>query len=123
MRPRRELRNRFDQIAVRLAVAGNGLSHRRDSRERIRPICRVQQRHVDVREFEAEETSPSLEDAKRLGQRLSPPWHVPDAKGDRVGVKGLVRERQLFSIGFDEVDLAVEPPLAGALDADRALPR
>ena len=89
-----ELGYRFDQIAVRLAVAGDGLAHCRDGRERVRAIRGVQQRHVHVGEFEAQETASPLQDAKRLGQSLFTARHVPDAEGDRVGVEGLVRERQ-----------------------------
>ena len=101
----REFADRFDEIGIGFAVAGHHLADARNGVERPRLVDAVEQRHVDLGEFEAEEAAAGLQHAKGLGKRRLDARHVADAEGDRVGVEGIVGEGQFLGIGLDEIDV------------------
>src|SRR6516164_3259432 len=65
----REASDRFDEIAIGLSVADNQAAKRRNDIERIKVVKGVEARHVDGREFEADETASRPQYAKKLAER------------------------------------------------------
>jgi hypothetical protein len=115
----REFGYRFHEIAVGLSVACHRLADARYGVEGPRLVDAVQQRHLDLREFETQEASARLQDPKGLRQRNVDARHVADAESDRIGVEARIREGQFLGIGFDESHIRLEPALRRALAADR----
>ena len=83
----RKARDRFDEIAIGVAVSRHEPAEHGNDVKRIGFIEPVEQRHIDIGEFEAEEPTAPLQDAVRLGERLVDPRHVANAEGDRIGVE------------------------------------
>src|SRR5262245_14989341 len=71
-----EAADRFDQIAIGLAVAGHDAPERRDHIERIEVVERIEPGHVDAREFEAEKAATDPAHPERFFQRRLDAWHV-----------------------------------------------
>src|SRR4051812_10473487 len=107
----REAANRFDEIAVGVSVAGDELPEGGDSGEGISLVDPVEQRYVDIREFEAQKAAAVLQDAAGLGERAVDPRHVTDAEGNRIAVEGIVRERQGLRIAGGKNNTPPPPPM------------
>ena len=113
------LRIELDEVLIGLAVAGHRLADARDDLERIELVERVEPRHVDRGELQAQEAAADLEHAVGLGERAVDARHVADAEGDGDAVEALVGVGQFLGIALLEGDGVVEAALDGALGADR----
>ena len=101
LRPRKAA-DRFDEVAVGVAIARHRAAQRRDDVEGIEVVERIEAGHVDGREFEAEKSPAGPQHAIELAQRDFDPRHVADAEGDGAGVEAAVRKRQRFGIAGGE---------------------
>ncbi len=110
-----EARDRFDEVAVGVALAGHPLAEARNGVKRIGLIRPIEQGHVDIGEFEAEKLAASFQHAPGFGQRLVDPRNVANAESDRIGVKYIIGERQILRIRLDEFESGVEVAFGGAL--------
>ena len=115
-----EAADRFDQIAIGLAVADNQVADRRDHLEREEVVDAVEPGHVAGGEFQAHEAPAGLQHAEGLLERLLDARHVADAEGDGHRVIAAVGEgRQFLGVGLDEAEpVGIGAPL-GALLANR----
>ena len=77
----------------------------------------VEDRHVDLRELEAQEPPAGLQNAVGLAERLVDVRDVADAERDRIGVERAILEGQRLGVPLDEFDA-----LRQALVVDAALP-
>ena len=107
-----------DQIAIGLGVAHDRAADRRHDVERIELVQRIEPRHVDVGEFEAQEAPAEPQHAVHLLQRHVDARHVADAERDRHRVEAPVRKRQRLGIGVDERHDIVERLRERALAPD-----
>ena len=103
------LRIDFDQILIGLAVAGHRPADRRDHVERIELVERVQPRHVDRGEFQAQEAPAQLEHAIGFAERALDARHVADAEGDGDAIEAAVGIGEFLGIALLEGDAVVEP--------------
>src|SRR5436305_3100448 len=100
----REAADRFDQVAVGIAIAGDHLAQCRNRGEGIGLVKTIEQRHIDVGKFQAQKPGAVLQDAARLGKRAVDSRHVADAEGDRIAIYGYVRYRQILVIAAEEAE-------------------
>ena len=112
---RRKLANRFDEIAIRRAVAGHDLAHRRDGGKRIGVVDLLDHRQIDAREFEAQVMPAALEHPIGFAKRGFDARHVADAERDRIGVEARIWQRQRLGVAFDERQPAGESASCRAL--------
>src|SRR5215467_10467673 len=98
----REAPDRFDEITIRPGIAYDQTAKRRNDVERIKVIKRVDARHVDDREFEADEAASRPQHAKKLAESDVDPRHIADAERNGDGVVSAIRERQTLGIAGGE---------------------
>src|SRR5271154_769040 len=104
---RRKSANAFGKITVGLAIIRNPFAELRQHRKGITFIERIKPGRFHVREFETEEPPARLQHTPRLGERLFDMRHVADTESDRVGVHGLIGDRQFLGIATDPGDGAL----------------
>jgi hypothetical protein len=115
----RETANRFDEIAVRRGVAGDGAAERWDHVEGIELVKRIEARQIDAREFKAQEAAADPQHAVGFGERGFDPRYIANAEGDGDCIVAAVGERQRLGIALDEGDGVIEAALSGARPPDR----
>ena len=113
-----KLADRFDQILVGLAVAGDRFADARDHIVGINVVERAQARQIDGGKLQAEKTPAELEHAMGFAERSLDARHVADAEGDGDAIEAPVGIGQLLGIALREADRLVEPAFARAFAAD-----
>jgi len=108
----REAADRFDKIAIRFGIAHHRAADRRHEVERIKLIQRIEPRHVDIGEFQAQEAPADLQRPVHFAQRHLDARHVADAERDRHRIETLVE----LGKGLHYLDAEKLPVAAGRID-------
>src|SRR5436190_21985208 len=88
----RKSADRFDQVAIAFLILGDRLADFWNEMLRIAVVEIAEAGPFAGREFEYVKAATALEDAMRLAQGCGNVGYVPDAEGDRIGVRAGVGE-------------------------------
>ena len=114
----REAADRFHQVAIRLPITRNGAAERRDDVERVKIIQPSRPGTSTAENSRQRNLPPTLQYAKRLGQRHIDPRHIADAERNRHGIEAAICERQRFRIACRKSHAGMHPLPRRALAPD-----